>query len=229
MRSCSLGEGLLIFVRKTRLGQKRRAGWKIPACVAILVAAAFLAITAVERAIIPTLIAIAESEVTRVANTALVDAVNKHIADIISGKNLLEFCTGPNGELLYVKTNPAELNRIQSEALSVLQDAFSKLQGFSVDVPLGQTLGSKIFAPLGPKIRIRLFPVGSVQVQTRDSFDVTGINQTKYNIYLQVSCRVRVVIPLIATQTQVNTDIPLATVLIPGKVPNTYLSLPGAH
>jgi len=41
-----------------------------------------------------------------------------------------------------------------------------------------------------------------------------------------VTCMVRVVIPLIAARTEVSTDVPLATILIPGKVPDTYLTLP---
>jgi hypothetical protein len=52
----------------------------------------------------------------------------------------------------------------------------AKLEGFNVYVPLGQALGSSIFAPSGPRIPITLYPYGSVEVNVNDSYEVTGIN-----------------------------------------------------
>ncbi|MGE5578499.1 MAG: sporulation protein YunB [Bacillota bacterium] len=179
-----------------------------------------------ERAVIPTLIAVSESEVTRVANQAMLDALNQHVTDIMNGKDLLDFHTNQDGELLYVQVNAVDLNRIQSEALAVLQESFRELEGFRVYVPLGQAMGSRIFAPSGPRIPITLYPYGSVEVDVHDSYEVTGINQTKFEVWLTVTCMVRVVIPLISAQTEITTDVPLTTVLIPGKVPPTYLSVP---
>ena len=100
------------------------------------------------------------------------------------------------------------------------------MNGFTVSIPLGQTLGSHLFAPLGPKIRVKLIPFGAVKVRIKDYFDVTGINQTRYNVTLEVTSTIRVVIPLISKKTQVVSEFPLTTVLIPGKVPDTYLSVP---
>ncbi len=184
------------------------------------------AFNAIEKAAVPTLIAIAETQITRVANRAMIDAINDDISRLLDGKELLHFETGPTGELLYVRTNAGELNRIQADALAVLEDAFQELDGFTVSVPLGQALGSEMLAPYGPKIKVRMYPYGSVSAEVRDSFDVTGINQTRYNLRLTVTCMVRVVIPLIAARVEVTTEVPLATILIPGKVPNTYLTLP---
>ncbi|QUL98481.1 MAG: sporulation protein YunB [Candidatus Fermentithermobacillus carboniphilus] len=182
---------------------------------------------AIENSIIPTLVAISETEVAKVANQAVIDAINSNIEKLLSGKKLLNFEVNEAGEILYVEANTGDLNRIQAEALSVLQATLGQLEGFSIYVPLGQTLGSRIFAPVGPKIKVTLFPYGSVSVQVKDSFEVTGINQAKFEVSLFVTCSVRVVIPLISSKTTVASEIPLATVIIPGKVPETYISIPG--
>ncbi len=174
----------------------------------------------------PTLVAVSETEVTRVANQAMIQAVNSHIADLLAGKTLLDFKTNSAGEIMYVQVNNVDLNKIQAEALAVLQEAFLGLSGFKVYVPMGQVLGSRIFAPVGPKMPITLYPYGTVRVELQDSYEVTGINQTKFEVSLKVTCMVRVVIPLISARTEVSTVIPLATALIPGKVPPTYLSIP---
>ena len=150
----------------------------------------------VERSIVPTLVAIAESETTRVANEVMVNTINKHLAALLNGKVLLEFQTGPTGDLLYVRTNTTALNQVQADALDVLQEAVDTLEEFTIRVPMGQAFGSKLFAPVGPKIPIRVIPYGSVKAQVYDSYDVTGINQTRYNILLRATCTVRVIIPL---------------------------------
>lgn len=217
------GEGLLIFRKKRSLSVNK--GLRLFAWLAVLIALTVWVLVAVERAVIPTLIAISETEVTRVANQAMINAVNTHISEFMEGKNLLDFRTGPSGDLLYVQVNTGDLNKIQSQALEVLQETFRDLTGFTVHVPLGQALGSRIFAPAGPRIPVTLYPYGTVKVEVHDSYDVTGINQTKFEVWLRVTCMVRVVIPLIQARTEVTTEIPLATVLIPGKVPPTYLSI----
>lgn len=194
-------------------------------CLVILALVGWLFIWT-ERSIIPTLVAIAESETIRVANEVMVSTINEHLATLLNGKVLLEFETGPTGDLLYVRTNTTALNQVQADALEVLQEAVEELDSFTIRVPMGQAFGSKLFAPLGPKIPIKVIPYGSVRAQVYDSYDVTGINQTRYNILLRATCSVRVIIPLIAAETEVVTDIPLTTVLIPGKVPDTYLSFP---
>jgi sporulation protein YunB len=219
-----LGEGLLIFRKRRSL--KVGGSFRLFLWLALAVAAMVYLVVVLERAVIPTLIAISETEVTRIANQAMVDAINTHIAGLMTGKTLLEFRNSPSGELLYVQVNTVDLNKIQSEALNVLQEAFRNLSGFKVYVPLGQTLGSRIFAPAGPRIPVTLYPYGTVRVELRDSYDVTGINQTKFEVTLKVTCMVRVVIPLISARTEVTTEVPLVTVLIPGKVPPTYLSIP---
>ncbi len=219
-----LGE-LLIILKKRFLNSKRPIKKPLIVCLGLglLLAWAFMAL---ERSIIPTLIAISESRVAAIANEAIIDAVNGHIDTLLSGKKLLDFHVGDGGQLLYVQTNTANLNEIQAESLSVLQEAIADLKGFHIYVPLGQAFGSSIFASVGPNVKVTLFPYGYVNVKVLDSFEVTGINQIKYDITLRVTYTIQVVIPLISSRTQVSTDIPLATVLIPGKVPDTYLTIP---
>ncbi len=220
--------GLPIFQRRGTIGVSVRSRRFLLILYVLGVFAGLVwLLLALENAIVPTLVAISESEVARITNKAMIDAVNQHISTFLEGKTLLYFETGKDGQLLYIKTNTADLNRIQADALDVLQDAINRLEGFSVYIPLGQAFGSRIFAPVGPKIKVTLYPYGSVRTQVKDSFDVTGINQARYNIYLNVNCTVRVVVPFISSKAEVSADIPLTTILIPGKVPDTYLNLPG--
>jgi sporulation protein YunB len=220
--------GLPIFQRRRTIGASVRGKrLLLVLCVLAVIVGLTSLFLALERAIVPTLVAISETEVARVTNKAMIDAVKRHITAFLEGKTFLYFETGKDGQLLYIKTNTADLNRIQADALDVLQDAMKNLDGFSVYIPLGQAFGSTTLAHVGPKIKVTLYPYGTVRTQVRDSFDVTGINQARYNIFLNVKCTVRVVVPFISSMAEVSTDIPLTTVIIPGKVPDTYLNLTG--
>ncbi|MGI6620581.1 MAG: sporulation protein YunB [Bacillota bacterium] len=215
---------LLIILSRRLFNKRRRLKWHLVALAGLC--SAFFLFLSVEKNMIPTLIAISESQVTAIANEALRQAIDSHVDALLSGKKLLDFHTGPEGDLLYVQTNTSDLNRIQSEALAILQQAIADLEGFEISIPLGQALSSKIFAAKGPKIKVAMFPYGHVNVQVVDTFEVTGINQIKYGLDLRVTYTVQVVVPLISSKTHVSMDIPLATVLIPGRVPDTYLMFP---
>lgn len=225
MRGYLLEKELLIIFNRRFLNNIRRLQRPVAVMVGLGLIFAWL-LVAVERSIIPTLITISESRVAAIANEAIIQAVNSHIDSLLEDKKLLDFHVGSEGQLLYVQTNTADLNRIQSECLALLQEAINDLEGFEIRIPFGQALGSSIFASMGPKIRVAMFPYGYVSVQVLDSFEVTGINQIKYDLCLHVVYTLQVVIPLISSKTHVSIDIPLATVLIPGKVPDTYLTIP---
>jgi len=225
MRGYFLRKELLIIFGRRFLGKKRRLHAPSLALIGVCVALACLFI-AVERGMIPTLIAISESRATAIANEAIRQAISLHVDSLLQDKKLLDFHAGPGGELMYVQTNTSDLNQIQAEALAILQETIKHLEGFEVRIPLGQALGSKILASKGPRIKVTMFPYGSVNVQVMDSFEVTGINQIKYSLYLRAIYTLQVVIPLISSKTHVSMDVPLATVLIPGKVPDTYLMFP---
>lgn len=189
-------------------------------------AAAVFTFAFVERSVVPTLVALAEAEASGAANLLIVDTVRNEVLPLIQGKNLIEFVTGPSGEVVFVKVNSAYLGEVEAISLRALQDGLSRVGEFKVYVPLGQLLGSRILAASGPKIPVVLIPAGVVSTKISDSFEVAGINQTKYTLFLTARVSIKVVIPLVSSYAVVSAEVPLATVLIPGKVPDTYLSVP---
>ncbi len=225
MRGYFLRKELLIIFNRRFLGRKKRFHRPLVVAAGLGLVLLFLFVS-IERNVIPTLIAISESRVTAIANEAIRQAINSHVDSLLQDKRLLDFHVGPEGELLYVQTNTSDLNKIQAESLAILQEAIDELEGFEIRIPLGQALSSKLLAAKGPRIKVTMYPYGYVSVQVLDTFEVTGINQIKYSLYLKVICTLQVVIPLLSSKTHVSVDVPLATVLIPGKVPDTYLMFP---
>ncbi len=192
----------------------------------LFLAAALFTFAFVERSVVPTLVALAEAEASGAANLLIVDTVRNEVLPLIQGKNLIEFVTGPSGEVVFVRVNSAYLGEVEAISLRALQDGLSRVSEFKIYVPLGQLVGSRILAAFGPKIPVALIPAGVVSTKISDSFEVAGINQTKYTLFLTARVSIKVVIPLVSSSAVVSAEVPLATVLIPGKVPDTYLSVP---
>lgn len=192
----------------------------------LFLAAAVFAFAFVERSVVPTVVALAESEASGAANRLIVDTVRNEVLPLLQGKDLVEFVTSASGEIVFVRVNSAYLGEVEAISLRALQEGLARVGEFKVYVPLGQLVGSRILAASGPKLPVTLIPAGVVSTKIADSFEVAGINQTKYTLFLTAKVSIKVVIPLVSSSTVVSAEVPLATVLIPGKVPDTYLSLP---
>lgn len=212
-----------MFRRRFATRRSRQSGlfWLLLFFGVTIFAFAFL-----ERSVVPTLVALAESEASGTANRLVVDTVRNEILPLIEGVSLIDFVTGPSGEVVFVRVNSPYLSQVEAMSLRALQDGLARIEAFQVYVPLGQLFGSKILATAGPRIPVKLIPVGVVSTKVDDSFEVAGINQTKYTLFLIAKVSIKVVIPLVSSSTIVSAEVPLATVLIPGRVPDTYLSIP---
>ena len=53
-----------------------------------------------------------------------------------------------------------------------------------------------------------------------------GINQTKYKIYIELECRVKVLAPFSSNMFDVNNTVLVAETVILGDVPNSYVQVP---
>ena len=91
-------------------------------------------------------------------------------------------------------------------------------------MPIGQLTGVAFLAGLGPKIPVRIIPVGAVDTTPKIEFLEKGINQTFYRIYLDVRTSVRIVVPLVKSDVEVRSSIPIVEQWIVGEVPQVYLN-----
>ena len=94
---------------------------------------------------------------------------------------------------------------------------------------MSAALGISLFSGSGPKIRVRVIPVGAVSTRFVTSFESAGINQTRHEISLEASVVMRIVIPTGAGSVSVSTYVPVAESIIVGSVPDTYVNVPGAE
>lgn len=162
--------------------------------------------------------AFAEMHIAGKANELLTTALADSLWDIELTK-LLEVYRNSKDEIELVGVNTLLINRVQATCTAAIQRAVEQLGEYTVRIPLGQFLGSVVFASMGPAIPVKLIPLGFAGFSIRDRFESAGINQTRLSFYADVSVKVRVIVPLVSYDLTVMSSVPLATLVVPGRVP----------
>ncbi len=183
----------------------------------------FILFIIIEKNISPTLLAIAEARARLIATEAINEAIKNKVANNISYKDMITIHKNVNGEVTLIQINAMEVNRIESETALYISQTLRKITMGGIAIPLGQVTGSQILANFGPKIKVSIIPVGTVEVDISEAFEEAGINQTQHKIFLAIKTWVKIVVPMVSSNVQVATHIPIAETIIVGNVPDVIL------
>ncbi len=183
----------------------------------------FILFIIIEKNISPTLLAIAEARARLIATEAINEAIKNKVANNISYKDMITIHKNVNGEVTLIQINAMEVNRIESETALYISQTLRKITMGGIAIPLGQVTGSQILANFGPKIKVSIIPVGTVEVDISEAFEEAGINQTRHKIFLAIKTWVKIVVPMVSSNVQVATHIPIAETIIVGNVPDVIL------
>jgi sporulation protein YunB len=177
-----------------------------------------------ERRLRPSFLEIAKVRAQQRATEMLHRAINEKIARSIRYQDLVRIEQSEKG-IAIVEQNTAEISRLLTDVTLEAQKALNTLADEPIQISLGQVFGSKLLAAMGPRITVRMVPVGTVDLQVVDRVESVGINQARHKIYLLVSTTIKIVIPLVSSSVSVQTEVPLTDFSIVGEVPQFYMKL----
>lgn len=180
---------------------------------------------AIERNFRPVIVSIANVRADVLATEAVNHAVSEKVARNILYKDLVLLEKDREGRLMMAQINTMEVNRLMAETTLRVQEALKAIRGEVIYIPLGQALDSHLLANYGPRIPVRMIPVGRVNTKVIDTFESAGINQTRHKVYLDIHAEVQVVIPFVSSVIEVVTAVPLADNVYIGEVPDTVINL----
>ncbi|HMM21184.1 MAG TPA: sporulation protein YunB [Selenomonadales bacterium] len=205
--------------------RKRRS---VPTLILLILLASLLlsGFWIMEAHLKPTLIAIAETRATMIATQVINDVINEKVNQEIDPQSLVSVKLDSRGRVVFIQPNTMEFNRLAADTTIKVQEALRAISEEKIYIPVGQVLGSQLLASWGPKIVVTVIPVGTVQVKVVDKFEQAGINQTRHMIYLFATTHVRIVVPLVSSTMDVNTQVPVAEYVVVGEVPSTYVQFP---
>jgi sporulation protein YunB len=180
----------------------------------------------VDRKIKPTVLTIAEIKAKEIASKAINESIRDKITDDIRYQDLYFIRTDSEGNITFMQANTIMMNKVASDVALTIQNRIRSTETASIRVPLGNIFGSQLLAQYGPKINIKVTPIGRVNVDFFTEFQQSGINQTRHKIYLAVNTQVKTIVPFISKNIDVQSTVPIAESIIVGRVPNNYINVP---
>ncbi len=128
---------------------------------------------------------------------------------------------GDNGKIGSISVNSSFLNLFSSEIVadSIL---FIENSSSSFGIPLGNITSARILSGLGPKIKVKIIPLGSVSGGIQSNFTEAGINQTLHRLTLNIKALIEVLSPFETCRAEINLIYVISETVIVGDIPNVY-------
>ena len=176
-----------------------------------------------DRKVMPAVIKIAEI----MANSQTLDIINEESIKILNNDfnydEMVKIQKDNEGNIILIQADTAKLNLIAAELSTNCNNAFRDMDKSTIKVPLGWMSDRSIFYNLGPSMKVTIEPVGNISTSYESKFESAGINQTRHKIYLNISAKVRLKLPMNNDDIDVTTQIPVSDTIIVGKIPNTTI------
>ncbi len=157
-----------------------------------------------------------------------INAMNSAIGDVLGGasiyNDLIEVKYDTNGDVKAILSNPVAINKLNHKLMESGQRKLEMFAETGILVPLGNFTGIPLLSGRGPKINIKVVPVGSMNIEFLNTFSSCGINQTRHQIYIKISTVVDLILPAKNLEILTTDDLVICETIIVGKVPDVYLN-----
>jgi sporulation protein YunB len=209
--------------RQTRGREKKRKWFVILLTCAVLMS---YGIFFTEKIVKPTIASIGEIKAKSMMVQTVNDVVREKYESGDGFEDLLDIKTDESGKVTLVQANSGAMNRLSYALAWEIQQRLRDMDEERVQVPIGTILGNQILSQTGPKVKLKVLPLGTTKVSFKTELTEAGINQTKYKIYMEVINTAKVVVPFSENQIQAETTLLIAEAVILGEIPDSYVQVP---
>ncbi|MBQ7230150.1 MAG: sporulation protein YunB [Oscillospiraceae bacterium] len=207
---------------------RRKRRWRL--YLFLIVALGIWAFVGLRSRLWPVVRSLARTQVTNRASDLINDAILEQIMEgQIQYDRIVYFEKDLNGRITALKTNMAEVNRLKTETLNIINDEIMAEDTDHLGVALGSLILPEFFSGQGPSIPVRILAIRNSDANFQSEFTEAGINQTLQKLRMDVIVDVTI---LVLGQTEtftVSSQMVVAETIIVGDVPATYLQTGGYH
>jgi len=171
----------------------------------------------------PVLVNTIELRAKSISTRAMNSAVSDVIMNSIVYDDLINIVTDELGNISMIQANTLEINNLSKDLAQTTEIKIDEYGKNGVGIALGSFTGIPLFVGMGPEIKLRVTPIGSVYSSFSSEFESAGINQTVHRIYLNINASVGVVLPLYTKKFTTTQHVLIAESIIVGSVPEVYL------
>ena len=202
--------------------RKRKRRWKLT--VFVLLVLSIWTFFALRSRLWPVVRSLAKTQVINTASDLINDAILEQIMEgQIQYDRIVYFEKDLNGRITALKTNMAEVNRLKTKTLNIINDEIMAQDTEHLGVSLGSLILPEFFSGKGPRIPVRILTIRNSDAAFQSYFTEAGINQTLQQLSMDVIVDVTILV-LGETETfTVSSQMVVAETIIVGDVPATYL------
>lgn len=214
-----------VVVNKKQQKAKRRKFFRNFTLILLTLIVATVAITlnVYWKSTLPTLIEITQTRISAQTIYIVNQAVSTVIGDTHNFEKLLAIERDTDGNVVLLTSNTVQVNQLARKTAMLSQQKLEELAKEQIEIPFGTIPGIPLFSEMGPDVIITVTPIGAVNCTFTSTFESVGINQTLHRMYVNVQCKIDLIIPQTHHVTEHNVPILICESVIVGKVPSTYL------
>jgi sporulation protein YunB len=213
-------------MRRMRWGGR---GGRLPrgAVWTVAVLAVFLIIfSMISARVRPIIEQMASARVSYLATNAIHDAIAKRLqADEYTYDRLIDFEKDLSGQITALKTDMLAINSLKADIIRDVLEAIRGVGTSELAIPLGNVTGIDLLSGRGPRIPVKIVPVGTAGADFSNVFTAAGINQTRHQIMMTIQADISILMPGRSAVTEVAVQMSVAETVIVGTVPDTYANL----
>lgn len=176
-----------------------------------------------DKFIAPTVLMLADAEL----KAKTVEIINNNINDVyvngFSYDEIMSIDRDQDGKINLVKADSIKLNSLATSLAAKCQKDMKELGEVGVEVPMGYITKSNILSYIGPKVKVKMEPVGRIETSYESTFESAGINQTRHIIYINMNAKLKLVLPLNSKDIEVKHQIPVSDITIVGEIPRVNI------
>lgn len=155
----------------------------------------------IEVKIKPFLSSICEVRARIIATQAINNAIKQELQKDDLKEQLIVSTFDKDGRINMITTNANVMNLLSANITANVQEVLKGLTKQPFSINLGAVLNNWLFPDIGPTLNYNIIPQGSVLVDFITEFEESGINQTRYKIYITVSVNIRVISPAVTSDS----------------------------
>lgn len=206
--------------RKKKLSAKKKL-YIVLTIILLIIISIFLYLHYVVN---PIIIDATEAKVRSLTQSSVENAVYSVIQDEQIYNELIEIIKDDNNDIQMITANAYKINLLSKEILTSAQESLNNLGEQGIEIGIGTFTGITLLTDRGPKVNLKLSPIGTIYTRFHSEFTSAGINQTIHSIYLYVETDVSIILPTDTKIVNTTTEILLTESVITGKIPDTYLN-----
>lgn len=183
------------------------------------------AVIAMEQNLSQTMLDMAFARAYSMAVETINRAVKQAMGQGVAYEELIDAQMDAQGRVSMLRANTMRMNELASQTALLAERELGSAENQVVEIPLGAALGVSFLSGFGPRLEVRILPVGAVHTSFDTEFETAGINQTRHKIFLNLRATVSLIVPTGSQLVEVTSTVPIAESIIVGEVPESFVDV----